>query len=59
MPTSKKEAEKIYEIINDFLTQEDAKKITQRLDNEVGQQTSNDSLKVSLAMLRRLYEQKI
>jgi len=56
MPTSEKEAAKICEIINDFLTQEDAKEITERLDKEVGQKTTNDSLKVSLAMLRQLYE---
>lgn len=56
MPTSKGEATKIYEIINDFLTLEEAKAITLRLDEEVGQKTDNDSLKVSLAMLRQLYE---
>ena len=56
MPTSKGEATKICEIIDDFLTIEDARKITVRLDEEVGKKTDNDSLKVSLAMLRQLYE---
>ena len=48
MPTSDNEARKIQEIINDFLTPEQAR--------EVAQKTDNDSLKVSLIMLRRLYE---
>ena len=56
MPTSKGETTRIYEIINDFLTLEEARAITVRLDEEVGQKTDNDSLKVSLAMLRQLYE---
>ena len=56
MPTSHGEAAKICEIINDFLTIQEAKEITTRLDKEVGQQTDNDSLRVSLAMLRKLYE---
>ena len=56
MPTSKGEATKIYEIINDFLTLEEARAVTKRLDKEVGQKTDNDSLKVSLHMLRQLYE---
>ena len=57
MPTSQGEAAKICEIIDDFLTVEDAKEITARLDEEVGQETDNDSLRVSLAMLRQLYEE--
>ena len=57
MPTSRGEAAKICGIIDDFLTVEDAKEITARLDEEVGQETDNDSLRVSLAMLRQLYEE--
>ena len=57
MPTSHGEATKICEIINDFLTVEEAKEITTRLDDEVGQYTDNDSLRVSLTMLRKLYEE--
>ena len=56
MPTSDSEAKKIQEIINDFLTEEEAREIAVRLDEEVGKKTNNDSLKVSLRMLRRLYE---
>ena len=56
MPTSREEAVMICEIIDDFLTEEEAKAITVRLDEEVGKGTDNDSLKVSLSMLRGLYE---
>ena len=56
MPTSKSEARKIQEIVNDFLTTDEARELTTRLDEEVGKKTDNDSLKVSLSMLRRLYE---
>jgi len=56
MPTSDSEARKIQEIIDDFLTSNQAREITQRLDQEVGQNTDNQSLKVSLTMLRKLYE---
>ena len=55
MPTSNDEARRIQGIINDYLTKEQAREITKRLDEEVGQQTDNDSLKVSLQMLRALY----
>jgi len=56
MPTSESEARKIQEIVNDFLTTDEAKELTVRLDEEVGKKTDNDFLKVSLSMLRRLYE---
>ena len=56
MPTSESEARKIQEIVNDFLTTDEAKELTMRLDEEVGKNTDNDSLKVSLSMLWRLYE---
>ena len=55
MPTSDREARRIKEIIDDFLTPEQAKEVTKRLDKEVGQSTDNDSLKVSLSMLSKLY----
>jgi hypothetical protein len=58
MPTSNEEARNIVRIMNDFLSPEDAKAITQRLDQEVGQKSDNDSLKVSLGMLRSLYEDR-
>jgi len=56
MPTSNDEAKRICDIINDFLSDEEAVAITRRLDEEVGVHTDNDSLKVSLRMLRNLYE---
>ena len=56
MPTSDREAKKIQEIMNDFLTPAQAKEITRRLDKEVGEKTDNDSLKASLNMLKVLYE---
>jgi hypothetical protein len=56
MPTSYDEAKKIQEIMNDFLTVDQAKEITRRLDKEVGEKTDNNSLKASLNMLKTLYE---
>ena len=56
MPTSNDEARNIVGIMNDYLTPQDAQSITRRLDEEVGQKSDNDSLKVSLQMLRALYE---
>ena len=58
MPTSNDEARNIVNIMNDFLSPAEAKAITQRLDEEVGQKSDNDSLKVSLGMLRALYEDR-
>lgn len=55
MPTSDREARKIQEIINDFLTVDQAKEITKRLVEEVGDKTDNGSLRDSLNMLRGLY----
>ena len=55
MPTSEGEAKKIQEIMNNYLTPEQAKEITIKLDKEVGQKTDNNSLKVSLQMLKALY----
>jgi hypothetical protein len=56
MPTSNDEARNIVRIMNEYLTPQDAQDITRRLDEEVGQKSDNDSLKVSLQMLRALYE---
>lgn len=58
MPTSQEEAHKIYEIINEFLTFPQAREVTQRLDEEVGALTDNNSLKTSLHMLRNLYDKE-
>lgn len=57
MPTSNDEAKNIVSIMNEYLTPEDAQSITRRLDEEVGRESDNDSLKVSLQMLRALYEE--
>ncbi len=55
MPTSMSEAHKIASIINEYIGPKVAKELTSRLDEEVGQQSDNDSLKVSLQMLKMLY----
>lgn len=55
MPTSANEAKQIQEIMNVYLTQDQAKEITIRLDEEVGQLSDNESLRISLSMLRNLY----
>ena len=55
MPTSVNEARKIQEIMDEYLPLRDAREVTRRLDEEVGQLTDNESLKVSLKMLRDLY----
>ena len=58
MPTSNDEAKKIGSIMNEYLSDSDAQSITRRLDEEGGQASDNDSLKVSLQMLRALYEDR-
>ena len=58
MPTSNDEARKIVSIMNEYLSDSDAQSITRRLDEDVGQASDNDSLKVSLQMLRALYEDR-
>ena len=58
MPTSNDEARKIVSIMNEYLSDSDPQSITRRLDEEVGQASDNDSLKVSLQMLRALYEDR-
>ena len=56
MPTSTDEAVKIYSIINEYIEHQIAQELTRRLDDEVGQLSNNESLRVSLNMLRKLYE---
>ena len=58
MPTSVEEANGIMEIMDDFLDADDARELTARLEHEIGQGTDNDSLKVSLEMLKELYKDK-
>jgi len=59
MPTSVQEANSIMEIMDDFLDADDARELTARLEHEVGQGTDNDSLKVSLEMLKELYKDRV
>ena len=56
MPTSNDEARQIVSIINEFIDVPTAKTLTQRLHDEVGQHTDNESLAVSLRMLKDLYQ---
>ena len=56
MPTSREEADKIYSIVNEYLGPDMSRELTKRLDEEVGKESDNDSLRISLAMLRALYE---
>ena len=58
MPTTKEEALKITEIFDEYLTPEEAQEITNRLHNEIGENSTNTSLKVSLEMLRALYHKE-
>ena len=56
MPTSREEADKIYSIVNEYLELDVSRELTKRLDEEVGKESNNESLRVSLSMLRALYE---
>ena len=55
MPTSQQEAERIVQIIGEFIDYETAAQIMHRLYDEVGQYTQNGSLAVSLEMLSQAY----
>lgn len=55
MPTSDTEAKRIVEIMAKYLSDEDAKAITEELEREIAQHTDNDSLRISLEMLKALY----
>ena len=55
MPTSREEADNIYFIINEYIGPKVAKELTERLYNEVGNGSDNESLKISLSMLKELY----
>ena len=58
MPTSEQEAFSIVEILDEYLDEGQARELTARLEQEIGQKTENDSLKVSLEMLKALYSKK-
>ena len=55
MPTTKEEAVKITEIFDEYISRETAREISSRLHNEVGRDSDNHSLKVSLEMLNAIY----
>lgn len=55
MPTSTEEAHSIVEILDEYLDETQARELTARLEQEIGRNTDNDSLKVSLEMLKALY----
>ena len=58
MPTSQQEAFGIVEILDEYLDEDQARELTARLEQEIGRKTDNDSLKVSLEMLKALYSKK-
>ena len=58
MPTSQQEAFSIVEILDEYLDENQARELTARLEQEIGQKTENDSLKVSLEMLKALYSKQ-
>jgi len=58
MPTSRDEAHSIVEILDEYLDEGQARELTARLEQEIGQKTDNDSLKVSLEMLKALYSKR-
>ena len=55
MPTSKDEAKAIVVIIADYLDWDAAKELCGRLHSEVGSNTDNISVRVSLEMLNAVY----
>ena len=55
MQTSQQEAERIVQIIGEFIDYETAAQIMHKLYDEVGQYTENESLAVSLEMLSQAY----
>src|SRR4051812_12000004 len=54
MPTTQQEATKIVQVSEEFFPIHELADLYRRLDEEVGQKTDNDSLKVSLSMMRAL-----
>lgn len=57
MSVEKNEAQVILDIMGDFLSPEQAKEITKRLNNQVGQNTNDQSLKKSFELLESLYKE--
>jgi len=57
MPTTTDEAKKITEIICNYMEIEDALACATDLDEQVGAKTENESLQITLHMLRELLEE--
>jgi len=55
MPTSNMEARRIAEIVSEYLDDAIARELFTRLNDEIGTQTENNSLRESLAMLCALH----
>jgi hypothetical protein len=55
MPITNLEARTIKDIVNSYLTEEDAKEMFDELIKDVADITDNDSVKQSLLMLGELY----
>lgn len=56
MPTTNEEATKIVSISQEYMSYDQMKELFIRLDEEVGKNTDNSSLKTSLAMMRLLVD---
>ena len=56
MPITNLEARTIKDIVNSYLTEDEAREMFTELIEEVADITDNDSVKQSLLMLGRLYD---
>ena len=55
MPITNKEARTIKDIVNSYISEEDAREMFSELVEEVADITDNDSVKQSIVMLNSLY----
>ena len=55
---SSKEIEGIVEILDDFLEEKEARELVARLEQEIGQKSTDEHLKSRLASLKRFYERR-
>jgi hypothetical protein len=53
-----KEIEGIVEILDDFLEEKEARELVARLEQEIGQKSTDEHLKSRLASLKRFYERR-
>lgn len=54
MPTTVDEATRITQLVLEYLSADKAAELSRRLDEEIGKQTDNESLQITLQMLRQL-----